>query len=134
MNPIRDLRKLLTSLEPSLDAEEYGFCSVPAAIEPPADLDPFATVREPEGLTLVVSAESARRAGLAFEGPFRLISLTVYSSLEAVGLTAAVARALADAGISANVIAGYHHDHIFVPADRAQDAMAALERLAAGRS
>ena len=60
---------------------------------------------------------------------FRCITLDVHSSLEAVGLTAACAQALAAGGISANVVAGYSHDHILVPAPRAQDALAALDAL-----
>ena len=131
MAPITDLQELLTGLEPRLENGEYLFCCLPSANDAPADLEPFASVREPEGLTLVVTAESALAAGLRGEGPFRLITLRVHSSLEAVGLTAVVSRALAAEGISANVIAGYHHDHILVPAVRAVDAMSALERLAA---
>jgi hypothetical protein len=60
-----------------------------------------------------------------------MITLRVHSSLAAVGLTAAVAAALSDHGISANVVAAYCHDHIFVPADRAEEALAALRSLQA---
>ncbi len=62
---------------------------------------------------------------------FAWITLTVHSSLEAVGLTAAVANTLASAGIACNVLAGFHHDHLLVPIDRVDDAMAALSRLSA---
>lgn len=55
----------------------------------------------------------------------------MHSALEAVGLTAAVALALTDAGISCNVVAGFHHDHLFVPFGRAAEAVAVLEALAA---
>lgn len=124
-----DLQELLQALDPRLEPDEYGFCSLSGQADAPVDVRPFATVREPEGLSLVLTVEDATRAGLAFVGPFRWITLRVHSSLEAVGLTAAVAGALADAGISANVIAGYHHDHLLVPADDAEDALAALQRL-----
>jgi uncharacterized protein len=40
--------------------------------------------------------------------------LRVSSALEEIGLTAAVSRVLADAGISGNVIAGAAHDHLAV--------------------
>ena len=91
----------------------------------------MASFVEREGLTLVLPSEAAERASLAFEGVFRQITLSVHSSLEAVGLTAAVAAKLTAKGISANVIAAYYHDHIFVPADKAQAAFRALQEFSA---
>lgn len=129
MKPISDLDELLAGLSPRLEADVYTFCSVPAGTALPVELEPFATVRESEGLTLVLSLEQARRAGLPISNRFRRISLRVHSSLMAVGLTAAVAQALTNEGISANVIAGYHHDHILVPTDRGTDAMKVLTQL-----
>ena len=85
--------------------------------------------REPEGLTLILEKQVARHAGLDFEGVFRLITLMVHSSLEAVGLTAAVSTQLAKRGIAANVVAAFYHDHLFVPADKASLAMDALREL-----
>lgn len=64
---------------------------------------------------------------LEFEGSFRQITLTVHSSLEAVGLTAAVSTKLAAKGISANVIAAYYHDHIFVQTAKAELALSVLQ-------
>ena len=78
-------------------------------------------------LTLVLEKKEALRAGLSFEGSFKQITLSVHSSLEAVGLTAAVASKLTQKGISANVIAAYYHDHIFVQASKAQKALLALK-------
>ena len=78
---------------------------------------------------MVLEESTAVRAGLSFSGTFRQITLTVHSSLEAVGLTAAVASKLADRGISANVIAAYYHDHIFVQSDMAVSALKALSEL-----
>ena len=89
----------------------------------------MATFNEEEGTTLVVERTAADVAGLEYGPVLRCITLQVYSSLAAVGLTAAVAGALADAGISANVIAAYHHDHVFVPADRAEEAVSILGSL-----
>jgi len=129
MNPLVELDELLAALAPSLEPGQYVFCTLPATSKPPAGVEPLATIREPEGLSLVLPAEAGSDAGLACDGPFRLISLRVNSSLNAVGLTAAVAATLAAAGISANVVAGYHHDHLFVPADRAEDAVKALRAL-----
>jgi hypothetical protein len=96
----------------------------------PAGVDAAATVREDEGLTVVLSRPDADRLGLTYDFVAAWITLTVDSSLAAVGLTAAVSGVLTDAGISANVIAGFTHDHLFVPVDRADDAMRALRGLA----
>ncbi len=89
----------------------------------------MASFREAEGLTLLVTKEDADKAGFNYESVFRGITLTVHSSLEAVGLTAAVSGKLAEEGISANMIAAYYHDHIFVPAEEADAALSALEEL-----
>lgn len=122
----RDLAVLLRQMEPVLMAEPYGFAVWAGGVLP---LVPFATVNEDEGLTVVAPLEALRAAGMVSEAWAR-ISLTVHSDLTAVGLTAAFAGALAKVGISANVIAGFHHDHILVQWDRRQDAMAALQGLA----
>jgi hypothetical protein len=129
MNGITDLSALLAGLSPRLQRGEYAFCSVPHGARLPMLPEPLATFRERESLSLVVPIDAARAAEVDHEGPFRLITLEVRSSLHAVGLTAAVARGLANEGIGANVIAGYHHDHILVPSERADDAIAALKRL-----
>jgi len=110
----RDLSRLLATLDPELHDERYSF--IGTADPTLADAD-FAIVREAEGLTLIqpdVSGEWAR------------ISLGVHSSLEAVGLTAVLSARLTEAGISANIIAALHHDHIFVPRDRRDEALAVL--------
>ena len=87
------------------------------------------TFREQEGLTVIVEAETAMRAGAPVVLRAAWITLTVHSDLEAVGLTAAFATALGAAGISCNVVAAAHHDHIFVPTHAAERAMAALKKL-----
>jgi hypothetical protein len=131
-NGEHDLALLLQRLEPELMAGEFIFCfAATGALEDFLDLVPLAVMAEPEGLTLVLLRDIAQEAGFACDVVLRCITLTVHSSLEAVGLTAAVATALADAGISANVIAGYFHDHIFVPAERAEQALAVLKQLSA---
>ena len=126
MAAITDLGRLLASMEPVLAGDEYGYACVAGL---PAGLPVFATVSEAEGLTLVALAADLAAAGIAYQGGWARISLTVQSDLAAVGLTAAIATALAGRGISANVIAGFHHDHIFVQAGRADEAMAALRAL-----
>ena len=88
-----------------------------------------AVVREEQGTTVVLAVEDAERLGLDVEFVSAWLTLAVQSSLEAVGLTAAFSRVLADAGIACNVVAGVHHDHLLVPVDRVDDAVAAIERL-----
>jgi hypothetical protein len=88
-----------------------------------------ATVREDEGLTVVLRRERADELGLAYDYVAAWITLRVDSTLEQVGLTALFSRALADAGISCNVLAGLRHDHLLVPADRADEALEVLRGL-----
>ena len=121
-----DLTRLLRDMAPDLCGEDWG---VAVATTVPAGLTPFAVIAEDEGLTLVAPMPSLLAAGLAPQGPMARITLRIHSSLQAVGLTAAFATALARAGISANVIAGYHHDHIFVAAPDAARAMTVLRAL-----
>ncbi|HCZ9576341.1 TPA: ACT domain-containing protein [Vibrio cholerae] len=130
MSGIKNLELLLQSMSPELMAGDYVFCTVDGALSDYLSLEPIATFREPEGLTLVLEAEKAQQAGLKSSALFSLITLTVHSSLEAVGLTAAFATKLAEHGISANVIAGYYHDHIFVQKEKAQQALQALGEFA----
>jgi uncharacterized protein len=118
---------LLAALSPELRAGEFVLCSLPGATECP---DALATVREAEGLSVVLPVE--RAPSTALESGFRAawISLRVDSSPEAVGLTAAVSDCLARHGIACNVVAGFHHDHLLVPYERRLEALQALEALA----
>ena len=127
----RDLRVLIGSMQPVLYDDPYGFACLPIGKTPPAGI--FATVAEDEGLTLIARASVLRAAGIDPGPAFARISLTVHSALEAVGLTAAFSGALAAEEISANVVAGVHHDHVFVgwdDRDRAVAALLALSRAA----
>jgi hypothetical protein len=126
--PITDLDKLLASMRPELNSGVYVFSSVPLHTDINA-LRPVATFREQEGLTLIVDEATAQREGLQILFRAVWITLTVHSDLHAVGLTAAFAKALGDAGISCNVVAAAFHDHIFVPVESAGNAMAQLSRL-----
>lgn len=127
MSGITDLDELLRSMRPKLMPTEFVFCTTSGALTDYVNLEPVASFIESEGLTLVLEKSRAEKAGLAFEGIYQQITLTVHSSLDAVGLTAAVASKLASKGISANVIAAYYHDHIFVQQDKATAALLALE-------
>ena len=126
----KNLRTLLATMSPRLNPGEYVYAAAPDG-RVPAGVRPVVTVAEEEGLTLVVPRQDADRAGLAYDYVAGWITLRVHSALEAVGLTAAVAEALARGGISCNVVAGFHHDHLFVPhadASRARDALEMLTR------
>ncbi|MFJ7203501.1 ACT domain-containing protein [Streptomyces sp. NPDC098789] len=125
-----DLRKLLSGMRPELNEGRYVFCTVPGPAAP-AGVTPVATVLESEGLTLVLRQEEADGAALPYDYVAGWITLRVHSALDAVGLTGAFAAALAAHGLSCNVIAGYHHDHLFVAVERAAEAVAVLEALAA---
>lgn len=131
MSGITDLDELLRSMRPKLMPTEFVFCTTSGSLRDYVNLEPVATFIESEGLTLVLEKSRAERAGLAFEGIYQQITLTVHSSLDAVGLTAAVSSKLASKGISANVIAAYYHDHIFVQQDKATAALLALEEFSA---
>jgi len=120
------LARLLAGMEPVLQPGEFVFCTVAAA---PPDLDALATFREAEGLTIVCERAEAERLHLAYTFVCRLITLSVHSSLNAVGLLAAVSAQLARYDIPLNVVSAYYHDHLFVPAGAAEKALAALQRL-----
>lgn len=132
MSGITDLSTLLASLEPVLVDGEFVYATVPADnLHDYLALGPIGLFFEAEGLTLIVPKEAAGSAGLASSAPLRCITMMVHSSLEAVGMTAAMAATLTKEGISANVVAAYYHDHIFVPAADAERAVAALKALSA---
>ena len=126
----KDLRKLLASMSPVMIDGEFVFGSFEnARYGDHSDLEPIATVIESEGLTLVIPKSKADEYGLSYESVFKGITLKIHSSLEAVGLTAAISSKLTEHGISANVIAGYFHDHIFVQSAHAEKAIIALDEL-----
>lgn len=125
-----NLSRLLQSLQPQLNPGQYVFCCV-AADRDCSDLQPLASMREDEGLSLVLPREQADAHSLAYDYVAAWITLRVHSSLAAVGLTASFSTALAHAGISCNVIAGVHHDHLFVPLERAEKVLSTLRALAA---
>ena len=123
-----ELERLIRKMEPVLNQGTYVFVSLPdATLMNTRDI--VASVREPEGLSVVLEASRATAAGLVGTFPCAWITLTVDSALDEVGLTGAFSAALGRAGISCNVVAGTHHDHVFVPVDRAEDAMRELRAL-----
>jgi uncharacterized protein len=129
----QDLLKLCASLKPIVAPAVYVYCSFPDFVLP-VGVSALCTIRESEGLTAIVERADARRFRLAYVYDARLITLSVHSSLNAVGFIKVISSKLADAGIPCNVIAGYYHDHILVPVDRADEAMDRLREIAASAS
>ncbi|MFM0262876.1 ACT domain-containing protein [Paraburkholderia sediminicola] len=126
----KDLATLCATLSPVMAEAAYVYCSFPG-FALPAGLLAFCTVQEREGLTAIVERDDAQHLGLPYTYEARLITLSVHSSLEAVGFIAVVSRKLAEARIPCNTVAGYYHDHILVPVDRADEAMTLLREIAA---
>jgi len=116
---------MISGMNPVLDGTTWVFL---VSDDPVLKDQALATFREAEGLSLIVP-EAANAGGL----PMARITLAVHSALDGTGLTAAVSGALAAAGIACNVVAAFHHDHIFVPENRADEALDILRGLAAQR-
>lgn len=127
----RDRDALLRQMEPELRPGIFVFCTIAADETIPAAVDPLLTFREQEGTTVVALLEHAERSGLRYEFASRLITLTVRSALDAVGFLATITARLAQAGISVNAVSAFHHDHLFVPVDRADEAIAVLREMSA---
>jgi uncharacterized protein len=123
---------MLAAMNPALDGPDYVFCATIDARKV-AEAAPHAlgTFREAEGLTLILERGTAEASGFDASQPMRRIVLQVNSALDGVGLTAAVASALAEEDIPCNVVAAFHHDHVFVPAEMAERALAILKDLEA---
>ncbi|PTB91337.1 hypothetical protein C9974_15890 [Marinobacter sp. B9-2] len=125
------LQELIKQLSPTQDSTTYVYCTVPKAKYGELEhLKPIVSIAELEGLTLVIPLDEAKTEGLDYYRVFRRITLEGHSSLEALGLTSVVTSLLAERGITTNVIAGFYHDHMFVPSDRIDEAMRALKELA----
>ena len=123
-----DLHNLLRDMKPKLNDGEYVFCAV-GSLQQAAALNPICLFQEQEAVTAILSRPKADEAALPYSMTYSWITLTVHSSLEAVGLTAAVSQALTNANISCNMVAAYYHDHIFVSIRDAQRAMDVLQGL-----
>jgi uncharacterized protein len=127
----RDLAALLRDMKPEMRRGIFVFCTIAEHEKLPAGIKPLLIFREAEGTTLVIPRDEAERIGLSHQFPSRLITLTVHSSLEAVGLLAAITARFASAGISVNAVSAFYHDHLFVPEHRADEALALLENMPA---
>ena len=120
------LTTLLRSMSPQLNEGAYVFCSLSDAAQLNG-VQPLGSFQEAEGLTVIVQRQQAEHLHLPYSYVAAWLTLHVHSALEAVGLTAA--SALAQAGISCNVIAGFYHDHLFVAHADGPRALAVLQQL-----
>jgi hypothetical protein len=122
---LADLDAILAVLEVRRRPGVFAVCTLDEV--PDADVE--AVVVEDEGLTVVLPLADAEELRLSWGFEAAWLTVDVRTALDGVGLTAALARVLADAGLPCNVLAGFHHDHLLVPADRADEALAAIEGL-----
>ena len=127
----RDLAALLRNIKPELQDGTFVFCTIAPDEAIPTASSPLLVFREREGTTLVMRREEAERAGLRTTLVWRHLALTVHSSLDAVGFLAAITTRLARAGISVNAVSAFHHDHLFVPEARAEEALRLLQAISA---
>ena len=125
----KNLRVLLSNMNPSLSEEEFVFCSLDEVRLGKLSVRPIATFRESEAMSAIIPRRFADGEGLEYSFVARMIKIGVHSSLDAIGLIAAIAGKLAAAGISVNPVSAYFHDYLFVPAENAHEAMAALAEL-----
>jgi uncharacterized protein len=125
-----NLAVLLKSMKPVLRDGEFVFLTTRRSLLEAASLEPLGLFHEEEGLTLILPREKAEAAGLPYTAVFRMLTLSVHSSLEAVGFLAAITNRLAARGISVNPVSAYFHDHLFVPSARAEESLAVLVELA----
>ncbi|HLK30172.1 MAG TPA: ACT domain-containing protein [Puia sp.] len=128
MSGEKDLDKLLRTMKPIHNEGEFVFCTVQDLLHINPD-DIVMLFKEAEGYTIIIKKEIADYLQLDYSFVASWITLTVHSSLEAVGLTAAFSKALSENGISCNVVAAYYHDHIFVDKKYTDEAMKTLNSL-----
>ena len=122
MAGLTNLHEILGALRPSVRQGSFVYVTLPT----PPEVEAYARIVEDEGITLVVDQSTADEHGWEYEGVFAWITLQVHTSLTSVGITAAVSTALARVGISCNVLAGFYHDHLLVPAEAVDEAIEVL--------
>jgi hypothetical protein len=125
------LKALLRDMKPAMQEGIFVFCTIAKDERIPASITPLLTFREPEGTTVVIGREEAESTGLPYQFASRLITLSIHSSLDAVGFLAAITARLAEAGISVNAVSAFYHDHLFVPDHRADEALCLLQNISA---
>jgi hypothetical protein len=126
-----DLNKLLATMRPELRGGIYVFVTVPSNTTVPGGLEAVMSLREDEGLTMIVPERAALAAGITGVFPCHMITVMVHSALDAVGFLATITTRLAAAGIGVNLVSSFFHDHLFVPAGQTEEVVEILRRLAA---
>jgi uncharacterized protein len=121
------LNKLLQSMQPILSPGEYVFCCIGDRDNRYSQLNPIGQFREREGITLILERSQADAASLPYTSVFSMITLSIHSSLEAVGFLAAITSKLAEHNISVNPVSAYYHDHLFVSVSRTKQALMLLQ-------
>jgi hypothetical protein len=129
MNGEADLQKLLANMHPLLHEQPYVFCSLSLEDYATLSFTPLGSFHEAEGVTIIATLFQARQHDLRVDTTWAWITLTVHSSLLAVGFMAAITTQLAAAGISVNPVSAFYHDHLFIPWERRAQAMALLGEL-----
>ncbi len=127
----KNLQVLMASIKPQLHKETFVFCSVNESVFKSLKVEPISVFREAEGVSITLEKSAADAASLKYDDTWSLITCEVNSDLNAVGFLAAMSKLAAEAGIPVNAVSAYHHDHLFVPTDRAKDAMRLLQEAAA---
>lgn len=120
-----NLNTLIASMQPQLHEPVYVFATVPIDFEWQA-LNPIMMFREAEGLTLILSQAVSVEAEIDYEFPCRMITLNIHSSLDAVGFLARITTTLARLDMGVNPVSAFYHDHLFVPVEKADEALEAL--------
>ncbi len=124
-----NLTRLIGGMKPRLHDGVFVFATLPPGQPMPPVVEPVMIFREAEGRTFILAEAEARMVGLESTFRCRMITLEIHSALEAVGFLAAITTRLAAAGMGVNPVSAFYHDHLFVPADRAEEAIAVLEEM-----
>lgn len=127
------LEKLLSSMQPVLHEGIFVFCTSPLPFAQLVNLTPLMMFKEEEGTALILDQSTADHAGLSYDFISQMITLNIHSSLNAVGFLAAITKYLAAAGISVNPVSAHFHDHLFIPREKAEEALRVLERISSER-
>jgi uncharacterized protein len=125
----KDLDKLVKNMQPELRTGDYIFSSIDEEKVKSKRLNPVCTFIEREGLSVILRRKEADKNAIPYNYVFRMITLNIHSSLDAVGFLAKITNALAENNISVNPVSAFYHDHLFVPAADARKTMMLLEQL-----